>query len=189
MYHKNHRKTRRLRWRKEFVLLCAIATLLLGFVGTTVAYLFTATDPVENTFTPATVSNDIEENFDSVEKTNVTVENTGEVPVYVRATYVAYWVDADGKVYPEAPVVTVDMGTENGWILRSDGIYYYSSVVPVGGSTNAFIDLIKVADDAAVPEGCHLVVDVMSDSIQATPTTAVTESWGVTLDADGNITG
>ena len=38
------------------------------------------------------------------------------------------------------------------------------------------------------PAGCHLEVTVLAESIQAAPSTAVTESWGVGVDGNGHLT-
>ena len=94
------RRKRRLSWRKEFVLACSAIVLLIGFAGGSLAYLFTHTDSIRNTFTPAEVDVTIQEAFDHQKKENVKFQNTGDVPVYMRARLVINWTDANGKIVP-----------------------------------------------------------------------------------------
>ncbi len=169
------RRKRRLRWRKEFVLFCSVVVLLLGVIGGTVAYLVTNTDPVENTFTPATSGIDIPEVFDKETKKDVTVKNKSDYAVYARATYVAYWVsDADGSVIPGEPVLTKEqIGSEWG-SQNADGYWYYNQIVPAGATTAPFI--VEMTADKI--EGRHLVVDVIAETVQAEPEQAVEDVWG-----------
>ena len=44
-----------------------------------------------------------------------------------------------------------------------------------------------ITQDAA-PEGYHLEVTVLAESIQAAPSKAVTDSWGVRVDSNGYLT-
>lgn len=64
---------------------------------------------------------DIEETLIEEDK-SIVISNTGEVPVIVRV-----------NVYAGEFAVTTD--TENMWTLESDGWWYYTEVLPVGGRT------------------------------------------------------
>lgn len=171
------RRKRRLSWRKEFVLACSAIVLLIGFAGGSLAYLFTHTDSIRNTFTPAEVDVTIQEAFDHQKKENVKFQNTGDVPVYMRARLVINWTDANGKIVP-APegysVNKVDLPGE-GW-KENNGYYYYTSPVAADASTTNLLDSIT-ANTPANPE-YYLLVDVLVETIQATPTQAVQEAWG-----------
>ena len=171
------RRKRRLSWRKEFVLACSAIVLLIGFAGGSLAYLFTHTDSIRNTFTPAEVDVTIQEAFDHQKKENVKFQNTGDVPVYMRARLVINWTDANGKIVP-APegysVNKVDLPGE-GW-KENNGYYYYTSPVAADASTTNLVDSIT-ANTPANPE-YYLLVDVLVETIQATPTQAVQEAWG-----------
>lgn len=170
------KKRRRLRWRKEFLTLCSVIVLLIGVVGGTIAYLVTNTDPVENTFTPAKSGIDIPENFDGETKKNVTVRNDSEYPVYARATYVAYWVsDEDNSVLPEVPTLTGSGINTTDWTYRTeDGYWYYNKILPAGEKTSNFINEFS----AEKKDGCHLVIDVIGETVQAEPEQAVKDVWG-----------
>lgn len=176
-YSKNVRK-RRLRWSKQFVLLASIAAMLVGVIGGTLAYLTTETSEVVNTFTPASGGVDIHEDFDQESKTNVYFTNTGDYPVYMRATYVAYLKDADGNISPIAPPLKVKDINTTDWEERDDGYYYYKESVAAGDPTSNFINEITVEYNDEVPEGHYLVVDVIVETVQAEPKQAALELWG-----------
>ena len=181
------RKNRRLRWNRQFVLLVSIIALLVGIVGSSLAYLVTKTDPVQNTFQPSKVTCEIKEEFSQggSEKKNVQVKNTGDTDAYIRAALVFTWVDSQGNIAPvavkESDYVLV-LGT--GWSAKqANGFYYYKTSVAPGEKTNNLVDSITRVKDAA-PEGYTLCVDVIADAVQAkgeasNGNKAVVEAWGV----------
>lgn len=181
------RKNRRLRWNRQFVLLVSIIALLVGIVGSSLAYLVTKTDPVQNTFQPSKVTCEIQEEFSQggSEKKNVQVKNTGDTDAYIRAALVFTWVDSQGNIAPvavkESDYVLV-LGT--GWSAKqANGFYYYKTPVAPGEKTNNLVDSITRVKDAA-PEGYTLCVDVIADAVQAkgeasNGNKAVVEAWGV----------
>lgn len=187
------RRKRRLSWRKEFVLACSVIVLLIGFAGGSLAYLFTHTDSIRNTFTPAEVDVTIQETFDKQTKENVHFQNTGDVPVYMRARLVINWTDGNRNIVPAPPsdysVNEVGL-TGTGWVKKGD-YCYYTSAVPVGGTTSNLVDSIT----AITPEKPEyfLLVDVLVETIQADGvgsdgTRPVESAWGVTVGADGKLT-
>lgn len=178
--------------KKSLVLLTAMVVLLCAVVGGTVAYLVTATDPVTNTFTPSSLETKIEEKFTSKVKENVTIKNTGNVKAYIRAAVIVTWQNTDGTVYGTVPKPGEGedysfTGPAPGWTgLESDGYYYYTSPVEPGSETSALIQSCKPRK-AAPADGYTLHVEIISEAIQAEPTTAVQEAWGVTVGSDGKI--
>lgn len=181
------RKNRRFRWNRQFVLLVSILALLVGIVGSSLAYLITQTGSVENTFQPSKVTCEIQEDFSQggSEKKNVQVKNTGDTDAYIRAALVFTWVDSQGNIAPvavkESDYVLV-LGT--GWSAKqTDGFYYYKTSVAPGEKTSNLVDSISRVEDAA-PEGYTLCVDVIADAVQAkgeasNGNKAVVEAWGV----------
>ena len=161
-------KKRRLRWRKEFVLLAAAAVLVLGLVGGTVAYIVTNTSAVKNEFTPGQVSCLIEETFSGGIKSVVTVKNTGNTPAYIRVAVVGNAIDADGKVTGNySPVISLG----DGWVQSGNYYYYTSPVSPSASTGNLLSGNISVSASQQVT--------ILADAIQATPVDAVTSAWGV----------
>ncbi len=178
------RKNRRFRWNRQFVLLVSILALLVGIVGSSLAYLITQTRSVENTFQPSKVTCRIDENFNGSVKSNVKVTNTGDTDAYIRAALVFTWVDSKGNIAPN-PVGSGDYTLETGsdWTLKSDGFYYYNqSVAPGEKTTNLIVSCAPVSDKA--PTGYTLCVDVIADAIQSkglssSNTKPVVDAWKV----------
>lgn len=166
--------------KKSILLLITIAALLLAAVGGTVAYLVTSTDPVVNTFTPASVDTEIDETFEDNVKSSIKVINNGNIPVYVRVAVVGNWVK-DGKVVDSwTPGFTVG----EDWDEGGDGYYYYTKPVEakVGDTPGVTTDLLGSSIEAAPrADGTILEVTVIQQSIQAEPTSVVVDEWGVTL--------
>ena len=167
------------RTAKSSALIIALALILVLAVGGTVAYIFTHTGPVINTFTPADAKITVDEQTSDNQKTSITVVNNSTgVPVYIRVALVASLIDKDENVTGAASVPTFTLG-EN-WFKGNDGYYYYTKAVPVGESTG---NLLK--SPMTLSENMQVVV--LADAIQAEPTTAVTQAWGVTVDSNGSI--
>ena len=167
------------RTAKSSALIIALALILVLAVGGTVAYIFTQTGPVINTFTPTEAKITVNEEISSNQKTSITVENisTG-VPVYIRVALVANMIDKDENVTGAASVPTFTPG--DNWIEGSDGYYYYTKAVPVGGSTGNLLEKAMTLDE-------NMQVVVLADAIQAIPKQAVIDAWGVTVDSNGSI--
>lgn len=165
------------------VLLALILLLGLG-VGGTVAYLATSTTEIVNTFTPADVKIDTEEEFDGKVKKNVYVKNPGDVDVYVRVKLVTYMTDNNGK--PTSAIATIPPFTpEQGWkYCPVDGCYYYLTSVKPGNATN---DLIP---ESGIELQANQVVEVLVEGIQAEPDAAVVDAWksGVSAASSGKLT-
>ncbi len=187
-YQNNPQRRRRRRNRKPTLLMLALAILLVAVVGTTIAYLFTNTDSITNTFTPASVATDIDEDFKGEVKNNVKVKNTGDVDAYIRAAVVVTWQNDTGEVYPTAPVEGTDYTvtwTKDGWV-EYGGYYYYTSAVAPNASTGILLTDCKPVE-GKTPENYHLVVEILASAIQGKPDSAVTDAWGVTI-ANGTVT-
>lgn len=180
-YQNNPQRRRRRRSRKPTLLMLALAILLVAVVGTTIAYLFTNTGSIANTFTPASVTTEITEDFKNNVKNDVQVKNTGNVEAYIRAAVVVTWQNDAGEVYPTAPVEDTDYTvtwTMGGWKKHTDGYYYYTSSVAPDKSTGILLtDCKPVA--GMTPEDYHLVVEILASAIQSKPDSAVMDAWKV----------
>lgn len=58
-------------------------------------------------------------------------------------------------------------GTQNDWVKGEDGYYYFKSRVEAGATTDILFTDCKVAPCADIPEGYHLSIEIMGQSIQA----------------------
>ena len=180
MYHGKYLKPKPVRSAKRNgLLLISLVLLLTITVGGSIAFLIDITNQVENTFTPAQVSIDPTEATTPDSKSDIRFQNSGDVPVYVRATLVIYWTDTiDGVeqiiAQPSGASVSDRELLNNGWFVIGD-IYYYNLPVASGDSTETMLDKITVV----VPEGCSATchIDVRAEAIQADPSTAVENAW------------
>ncbi len=168
---------------RKTALILSLCLIFALAVGTTFALLKASTAPVENTFTAAKSGTDIVEKLDGSQKTSIAVKNTGTAVSYVRVKLVMNWVDENGNVSAEPVNITPSI-TDN-WFLK-DGIYYYKMPVAAKDFTTNLLQT-PITQDAA-PEGYHLEVTVLAESIQAAPSKAVTDSWGVGVDSNGYLT-
>ena len=161
------------RTAKSSALIIALALILVLAVGGTVAYIFTQTDPVINTFTPTEAKITVDEKTNNNQKTSITVVNNSTgVPVYIRVALVANMIDKDKNVTGAADVPTFTLGDD--WKEGSDGYYYYTEPVPVGGSTGNLLKSLMTLSE-------NMQVVVLADAIQAIPKQAVIDAWGQTI--------
>ena len=153
-------KGKRVMKTKKPVALVAILVLLCCAVAGTVAYLVTSTGPVPNTFTPASVTTEVVEEFNGTTKSNVRIKNTGNIDAYIRVAVVANWIDKDGNVYGGATPVagkdytlTPKTGENENWFQGSDGYYYCKTAIESGSETPVLIESCAKTTGAEVPEG------------------------------------
>lgn len=176
------------RWKRSGILLAAVIVLLAGAVGGTWAFLVAQSEPVQNNFTYAHVSCTIKEKFDGTTKSDVQIQNTGDISAYIRARIVVTWKDANGKV-SAVPVKNTDYTiafNETDWTQQGDYWYCKTAVNP-NGFTPELITECKKTDNANAPEDYDLSVEILADAIQSEPASAVTEAWGYTpTAASGN---
>ena len=173
---------------RKTALILSLCLIFALAVGTTFALLKASTAPVENTFTAAKSGTDIVEKLDGSQKKSIVVKNTGTAVSYVRVKLVMNWVSGDGKTISGEPV-NIDVTYDTTKWFEQDGIYYYKMpVAPDGKTENLLKADSPITEPADKPAGCHLEVTVLAESIQAAPSKAVTESWGVGVDSNGYLT-
>ena len=170
---------------------CLLLTAVLA-IGGTLAYLYTNSDTVTNTFNPTDVEIVVVEKVEGNIKSEVKIANTGKADAFIRAKVVITWQDASGNVYPEMPAAGTDYSIEYGsvWTEPMNGFRYYKKSVPAGGLTT---DLIVKAEPKKVCEdpAYTLHIEILSQAIQSEGTTdsgvqPVQEKWGVTI-ANGSV--
>ena len=183
---------------KKFIVITAVALLLFVTVGSTLAYIFTNTNPVENEFTPSKVACAVVENGGDpvsgavqntgTEKTNVQIKNTGDTDAYIRVAVVANWMSADGtkvwaqKLEDNDYQISYNLG-DNGWIDGGDGYYYYTKPVKPGKMTDILIN--SATQTVTGPVGTdgtqyYLSIEIVASAIQAEGmgATSAQEAWG-----------
>ena len=186
MYNGSHAKANnkpRIRMNKLAILFIAVVMLIGAVVGSTVAFLVTQTEPVENKFSYAKLSTEITENFDGTTKKDVQVTNTGDTAAYIRATYVVTWRDMSGNVVPFVPDGYSYKLTENPdgkWKKIGDYFYYPTPVEPTEPNNSTLGSLLTCTVTHPDNPEYVLNVEILASAIQSTPANAVTEAWGVT---------
>lgn len=174
---------------RKAALILSLCLIFALAAGTTFALLKAHTDPVQNTFTAATSGTKIEEELTDNQKTSIQVRNTGTATSYVRAKLVMNWVDDDNNVSATPVNITPEI-TDN-WFRGSDGNYYYKTpVAPKGLTENLLDDKAPITEPTeGKPDGCHLEVTVLAESIQAAPSQAVENAWpAVKVASDSSLT-
>ena len=174
--------------RKKMALLVSLLLLITITVGGTIAFIYTQTGDVENTFTPSKVTCDIVESFDGSVKSNVYITNTGDTEAYIRAGIIVNWIGDDENISAIEPVLgedySLNVDEDDNWIKIGD-YYYHKKAVSAGASTET---LIRSCEQLQQKEGYSLFVEIIGDAIQSTPLDAVKGSWNVKIADDGTIT-
>lgn len=163
--------------------------LLIALVGTVLAYMLKATDTKTNLFTPAVVSCEVQEITDPqvTEKSSIKVRNTGNIEAYIRLRFVSYWVRTsdDGKAQiTSMPSEMPEINLTPDWVKGENDTYYCRSPIAPGELTD---ELLASNITLSEKDGCQQVIEVFAEAIQSRPAEAVSQSWNITLDADGKI--
>ena len=163
---------------RKAALILSLCLIFALAVGTTFALLKANTAPVTNTFKAAESGTHVDVEDSGNEKTGVFVTNEGTATSYFGVKLVMNWVsDDDSKTISATPVnITVDY--DNTKWFEQDGIYYYKMPVGPNMTTDNLLQKDKhITEPTGKPEGCHLEVTVLAESIQAAPSTAVEGAW------------
>ena len=168
--------------------LCLLLMLLPASLMGTIAYL-QAHSQVENTFGIAKAGIEIRETFEYQKKENVTVSNTGDAAMYLRAALVVSWRDADGRLLLDTPQETSDytmvMGADSDWSKGTDGYWYCLRPVPAGKASPVLIKSCTATAPGTAER--YLCVDILLQSVQADPVDAVKELWDAGVAEDGTL--
>ena len=185
-YEARHLQRRHKRRSKKTGMLFLSLLLVIGMVvGGTLAWLSTKSAPITNTFLPSKVACQVQEEFNSTTgvKTNVNVENTGDIDAYIRVKLVSYRTnDAGQHIGGTAELPAFDLG--EGWVEHGGYYYYRLPVAPGGSPETNLTESMTLTDSYTDADGGKQVIEVMAEAIQANGVTdngtkAVVEAWGV----------
>lgn len=183
------------------VVVSLLLILCLG-AGGTLAFLIDRQGPVVNEFQPANVTPDIQEEFPNHEvKSDVKIQNTGNVDGFIRAALVVTWQKKgeNGETYiaPYAPVLGTDYSmtlnipenagrednVDGSWFRAADGFYYFSKAVKPNNYTDVLVTEAKQIKANA--DGYTLHLEILSSAIQSDwsgdGTHPAAQHWGVTV--------
>lgn len=176
--------------RKTLIhIVIVLSVVLVLLCGTTLALMFRQTSLITNEFVTAIVDCLVHEQTNTGSemasaKSSIRVENTGNIPAFIRVRFVSYWVDPEGHVVGKAsemPVIPYDNTT---W-FEQNGIYYCTTPIAVGDFTPELLQsgkTIVLREDTKT--GYRQVLEVFADAIQSKPHKAVTESWNVNISGE-----
>ncbi len=168
--------------KKKRNLIIILSILLLITVSTTIAFL-SKKNNINNDFIVGTVSTQVDETFENNIKEDVSIKNTGNVDAYIRAFILISYKDEDGVILTDTPIANTDysmtISNSTNWVYsNTDGFYYYKLPVEPNSNTDILIDECR---ELQSHNDKILNVDIITESIQANPTTAVEEAWGVSI--------
>lgn len=179
--------------KKLSVGLLSLLVVLACAVSGTLAWISTTSGTVTNTFTPAKVTTEVDENIEGPTKKNVAITNTGDVDAYIRAAIVVNLVDEAGNVSATQPEPGTDyifeLRSNSGWHQGGDGYYYYESKVAPNkpnNKTEILLNQVQIPNTSTIPDTLHLQVTIIAEGIQADGvgadgTPAVATVWPVNV--------
>ena len=162
--------------RKPLILVLSIVLLLVIGIGATLAYFHLPSGPVINTFQAGSAGAEVVEDIDGDTKEAIYVKNTGKSPVYVRVRLVSYYEVSDGIVDGSQASPTLSFTEGDKWVKDGE-YYYYNEPLAAGAITE---DLL--GDDVITMEPGQ-IIEVLADTVQATPAQAVKDAWDVDASA------
>ena len=177
--------------RIKHLLIAGAALSIAAAVGLTLAFMFKKAEKT-NLFIPAEVACAVREKLDNKEvtgiavgseKSDIRVENTGNVKEFIRLRLVSYYVDADenivGTVSSQYPALIL----KNDWIAGANRTYYYPYPVEPGSLTGILCEPFTLGQ-TQLENGTvvYQVMEVIAEAVQAEPSDAAQEVWGVTVE-------
>lgn len=177
--------------RIKHLLIAGAVLSIAAAVGLTLAFMFKKAEKT-NRFIPAEVSCAVREKTDGSEvtgiaavgseKSDIRVENTGNVREFLRLKMVSYYVDANGDIVGTVSSQYPTLSLENGWIAGANHTYYYPFPTDPGGMTEILCEPFSLGQtQLADGKTVYQVIEVIAEAVQAEPISAVQEAWGVTV--------
>lgn len=176
-----------------------MAIIVLVVISTVIvlAYMYKHASINNNVFVPAEISCSVSETYNASTgvKSSIKIQNTSNTSAFVRCRLVSYWVDADGNVVGKPSTMPTINYDSTKWIKASGSdTYYFKAPVDAGELTpNDLLTSSITLQNSTYSLGyssiaVHQVVEVLAEAIQANPSSAVSQTWGATVGANGKIT-
>lgn len=178
--------------KRSLIILVSVTAFIAVAVTVVWAFMYKSTETYNNDFTPAQVSCEVVETFNGTVKSSVKIQNTSNIPAYLRLRIVTYWQDTKGNVVQrESEMPTFNVDTTN-WVPMGGDTYVYKLPVNPGDLTPELLaegSKIVLRNTSETVIGVEYeyeqVVEIIAEAIQSKPAGAVTSSWKVTMDSDG----
>ena len=166
------------------VIAIALFVLFTDFLAVgTIAYL-KRFESRTNDFAIGTIIPKIMATFDEDNniKENIHIYNDGNYPIFVRVRPVYYFKNNNGELLKDIPVVNTDysivFSSSGNWIKGNDGYYYYKQILNKGTITDNLIDTCSEIKNNVEK---IFYLDIVAQAIQAFPSKAIEEAWGITV--------
>ena len=178
--------------RIKHLLIAAAALCIAAAAGLTLAFMFKKSEKT-NRFIPAEVSCAVREKLDNNEvtgtaaaggqKSDIRVENTGNVKEFIRLRLVSYYVDSNGDIAGTAASQYPDLTLKNGWLAGADHTYFFPYPVEPEKATEILCEPFTLGQ-TQLENGStvYQVIEVIAEAVQAEPSDAAQEVWGVTVE-------
>jgi len=166
------------RYKLLAVSLIVIATAM-ALSSYVTAYMRKQTPIVKNPVIAAEVSCNIVETVTDNKKTSIAIQNTSNIPVYIRVAFISHWEDAEGNIILKRSesinIASLLNGTN--W-LPNDGCYYYTlpinppdgeTVYDTGNILSPYTSIPLATDTMEGGKQIFQVIDVIAEAIQAEP--------------------
>ncbi len=169
--------------RKILLVAAALCMIAILAVGGTLAYFTDATDVKKNVFTVGNVDITLDEPLweeqgkeDAPEvypgealAKDPTVHNVGANPCFVRVSVTGLDCLGEGNddllIHVRTNYVVDALGA--GWVLHTDGYYYYTEVLAAGADTTPVFDSIVIPTALTNGDGTEFHIDVQAYAVQA----------------------
>ncbi len=182
--------------RVKRLLILAVIALTVTSVGVNLAFMFKKAINVSG-FTAGRVEIVLHEKTDGAEvtgnnaagseKSDIRVENTGNIKAFIRIKIVSYYTDAEGNACGNLSSQFPEIALQNGWIAGAEHTYYYPYAVAPGSMTEILCEPVTLGQrELAEGEVLYQTIEVFAEAVQAEPASAAEEAWGVTV-TDGEI--
>ncbi len=164
-------------WKHKWIL-SLLLVAVIG-IGATTAYLVASSGTVKNTFASGEVETEIVEVLNGEKQ--VSVQNTGELPVYVRARIVVGGANLDDVKFVkesdlpnsdalvESTDIYVVMSSNNDWAQTTTGAnewYYYLKFLPINTSTSNLMERVVIGGKASY-DAAHFEVTISQECVVA----------------------
>ena len=128
--------------KNRMIAAVALLALCAVIVPVVYAFMFRESTKLENTYIPATVTCEVHETMKNGAKTEITVQNTGNVDAYIRVRLIYYWQDSKGNIVArdmDPPDIRIDGVNNKDWVSSESDPYtfYYMHVVAAKGGVTA----------------------------------------------------
>ena len=177
--------------RIKHLLIAGAALSIAAAVGLTLAFMFKKAEKT-NLFIPAEVACAVREKTDGSEvtgiaavcseKSDIRVENTGNVKEFIRLRLVSYYVNSNGDIAGTAASQYPNLTLKNGWIAGANHTYYFPYSVEPGEATEILCEPFTLGQ-TQLENGTtvYQVIEVIAEAVQTEPVSAAREAWGVTV--------